>query len=90
MGNGNLQNFRSSLQNKRRVLYTANREWRLHIWKCTGTNLTQVCAVEVLELAALPHVAVGALAVADDRVCDLDCEARGAVEAVPSQEREID
>ena len=50
--------------------------------------LTQVGAVEVLELAALPHVAVGALAVVEDRVGDLDGEARGAVQAVPSDGRE--
>ena len=43
--------------------------------------LTEVGAVEVLELAALPHVAVGALAVVEDRVCDLDGEARGATRA---------
>ena len=46
--------------------------------------LTQVSAVEVLEFAALPHVAVGALAVVEDRVGDLDGEARGSVEAIPA------
>lgn len=43
----------------------------------------QVSAVEVLELAALPHVSVGALAVVQDRVGDLHREARRAVQAVP-------
>ena len=45
--------------------------------------LTQVSAVEVLELAALPHVSVCALAVVQDRVGDLHREARRAVQAVP-------
>ena len=50
--------------------------------------LTEVGAVEVLELAALPHVPVGALAVVEDRVGDLDGEAGCAVEAVPSRDRD--
>ena len=45
--------------------------------------LTEVGAVEVLELAALSHVAVGALAVVQDRVGDLHREARRPVQTVP-------
>ena len=49
--------------------------------------LTQVRAVQILELAALPHEAVGALAVVQDGLCDLDGEAGGPVQAVPRRVR---
>ena len=46
-------------------------------------TLTQIAAVEVLELAPLPHEPVRALAVVEDGVGDLHSEAGGAVQAVP-------
>ena len=49
-------------------------------------TLTQIAAVEVLELAPLPHEAVGALAVVQDGVSDLHGEARRAVQAVAGGE----